>query len=692
MFNTINLQAFVHFFHAYPHSASVIAFCIVFAESLAIIGAIVPGAILMPALGFLVGSETIPLGSTFFSAFCGAFIADYLSYLLGVYYQSKIHKLWPFRKYPKLLERSEDYFRHHGGKSIFFGRFIGPIRAMIPMVAGMMRLSQIRFILADIPTAFIWVIAYSFPGVLLGALSLELPPKVATQFTLCVLLGVIIIWACVWLIQMFFKRVWYLIDAIIKKAWYFLQTKKATHWFTMLLTDPRAPDNHSQLTLLILAFLSAVTFIFISIHLLTQGILTSLNEPIYYFLTSLRIPTLDRIVVLITLFGDEKTMLLSAAIILMWLLIKRYWYIAVHWFALMSLCAASIIEVKELIFSPRPHEIASAVMSSSFPSGHTALTVTLFGFLAVIIARELPPEKRRIPYTFAAILTLLIGFSRIYLGAHWLSDVIGSIFLGLTIVLLVTIAYRRRHTVTFDPRKFSLVIGSIFMVVWIAHSFFAFHKQYQDYIVKVPTPAISWNSINNNTAIFPLYRVNRLGEPIQVFNVRLIGDLNSFKHSLIKQGWLEQPVQLNFQRIIRSFSITSINHHFPLLPQLYAYQPPALLLVKPTDHDDALLILTLWNLHAHLSEMQKAGDQARSLVNQNASESLWIGSIEYHHASPKVFSLHQLKNHAPFIGATEQLEKYLRRYAWHRTIYTTAQQPKEMWDLRWDGKVLLILN
>lgn len=675
MLSNFNYQAVIQFFHTYPHSGGIIAFFIVFLEALAVVGSVIPGAILMPTLGFLIGSSVIPVGSTFLFALCGAFCGDYLSYLLGVHFQSKIHRLWPFSRHPKLLDRSEEYFRNHGGKSIFLGRFIGPMRAMIPMVAGMMKMRQSRFILAAIPSGAIWVALYLFPGVLLGALSLELPPKAATKFTLYVLLAAILVWILCWLLKHFFMRVCNLLDIVIKKTWEYLQRNKATHWFTSLLADPREPDNHSQLTLLILAALCAVIFVTIFVHLLTKGVLTSLNEPLYYLLTSLRLPILDHLMVAATLFGDEKTLLLAATIIFVWMIAKRYWYIAVHWFALVALCVAGISELKKIIFSPRPPIVAAALHTSSFPSGHTALTITLFGFLAVIIARELPVAKRRMAYYVAALLTVIVGFSRLYLGAHWLSDVFGSVFLGLTIVLLVTVAYRRRHTVQFSPRNFAVVVGSIFIFVWLGHGVIAYKKQYHDYALSFPSHIISRAQFQERISDLPLYRLNRLGVPIQIFNVHFFGNIDSLKEDLLAQGWQEQPAKLDFQGVIRTFSVASVNHHFPLLPQLHQNQSPVLRLTKATEQNDALLILTFW--------------QSNVFVEQTFSP-IWIGSIEYHRASPKIFSLHHLKNKAPFVGATELLQKYLRNYRWYQDMYVADSQPKEMLDLHWDGKMLLI--
>lgn len=674
MFSNINLQPIVQFFQTYPHSGGIIAFTVVFLEALAVIGSVIPGAITMPTIGFLIGSATIPAGSTFFWAVCGALTGDYLSYLLGVYYQDKLANIWPFRKHPKLLERSQQFFRNHGGKSIFLGRFVGPVRAMIPLVAGMLKMRQFRFIFAAIPSAIIWVAVYMFPGIVLGALSLELPPKAATKFTLYLLLIVVLAWVAFWLVHLFFKRICIIIDFGIKKTWEFMQRHMATRWITVMLEDPREPDNHSQLTLIVLAGLSTLCFLVIFFSIVKHGVLTDFNSPIFYLLQSIRFRLLDYIMVGITMLGDEKILLLFGAVFFVVLLLKRYWYLAINWFALIFLCGATVVDLKKQIFSPRPAHMMEILKTSSFPSGHTALALAIFGFLAVVIARELPKEQRKLPYKIAAIFVLLIAFSRLYLGAHWITDVAGSMFAALTIILLVTVSYRRRHTLRFSAKKFTVLAVTILMAVWLSFGVMGYKKNYFEYALNYPVITIQAAGWQQQMYRIPLYRLNRLGTPIQAFNVQWQGSLLQIKQNLLAQGWMEQPVKLDLKWLLSSFSVSSVSHHFPLLPQLYHNRSPVLILTKATTDNNVLLILTLWQ-----SDILFVGNEIP----------LWLGSIEFHRASPKVFSLHR-KNKAPFVGATDLLQRYLQKFHWQQVIYPVRQQPIAMHDLRWDGKLLLI--
>ncbi len=103
------IQPLIHYLHAHEHEAGLIAAGIAFLESLAVIGSFIPGSITLGAVGMLIGSATIPAFSTIIYISLGAFIGDFLSYGLGRVYQDRIHTLWPFSRYPKLLVKSRHY-------------------------------------------------------------------------------------------------------------------------------------------------------------------------------------------------------------------------------------------------------------------------------------------------------------------------------------------------------------------------------------------------------------------------------------------------------------------------------------------------------------------------------------------------------------------------------------------------------
>lgn len=152
----------------HPMISYLAIFIVALTESLAVVGLLVPGTLLLMSIGAVVGSGGLSWQFTMFFATLGAIIGDGISYWLGRYYQQHIKTYWPLRAHPQLLARGEIFFQCHGGKSVFLGRFVGPIRPIIPLVAGMLNMSVRSFIGVNVLSAVIWSGAYLFPGALLA--------------------------------------------------------------------------------------------------------------------------------------------------------------------------------------------------------------------------------------------------------------------------------------------------------------------------------------------------------------------------------------------------------------------------------------------------------------------------------------------------------------------------------------------
>ncbi len=678
-FHDLNMQTMVQFFQAHPHSTSFLVYFLCFAEAMAVIGAFIPGTIAMPAIGFLIGLSLIPAGATFMWAILGALTGDILSYLIGVYFQDRIHRIWPFTRWPSLLERSEKFFYKHGGKSVFIGRFVGPMRAMIPMIAGMFKMSIVRFLFAAVTSAIFWALSYMVPGALLGALSLELPAKLIVKYALWGFLVFVALWGIVWLMQHFFKQIWQMTDYYIKNLWVYLQKHRRLSWLARFLSDPKDAANHWQLMLIFIAVLFLALFLWVLLQVLHLGTLVTISHSLYYLVSSLRFTSLDHILVLVTFFGDLSLLVVASGMIGLWLLWKRQWYIAMHWLGVIGFSGVIVAGTKFLINSSRPGDILYAIHDPSFPSAHAAMSLTLYGFLAVIIARELKASKKWLPYFVAGLMASIVSFSRIYLGAHWLTDVLGGIFLGLMIVLVATVSYRRRHIVHLPIREFVLFVIGAFAATWLGYSAFFFERQVEKYTLIWPKQVITFDELaKGKEAKIPLYRLNRLGYPVEAFNVIYVGGLSEINHALLHQGWEPQPVRLNtLQGIIKSFSKNSVISHLTIFPQLYHNNKSVLLYIKNTKQYGRVLILRLWPADIDL---------------KGSTAPLWIGTVEYHYATPIAISLRRAHKHYPFIGATEFLAKELaaKGFSLWSKYYPPAKQPPEMRDLRWDGKLLIL--
>lgn len=135
-----------------------------FGESLAVIGLFIPATALMIAVGGLLGAGSIDPVPVLACAALGAILGDWVSYRIGRRIGPSIYRRWPLNRHRSMVARARLFFRRYGFVSIFLGRFLGPIRATIPLVAGVMEMDQRRFQLANVTSALLWVPVIFAPG------------------------------------------------------------------------------------------------------------------------------------------------------------------------------------------------------------------------------------------------------------------------------------------------------------------------------------------------------------------------------------------------------------------------------------------------------------------------------------------------------------------------------------------------
>ncbi len=153
-----------------------------FGESVVLIGAIVPATALMAATGALVATGVLPLWPVLFWGCVGAILGEALSYHLGRRAGPAIWRHRHLRPQRKSVARARLYFRRYGAASIFLGRFLGPIQAIVPLAAGASGMGKGRFHIVNVLSALIWTPAMLVPGyVAVGGLDLFNPSMLAAS-------------------------------------------------------------------------------------------------------------------------------------------------------------------------------------------------------------------------------------------------------------------------------------------------------------------------------------------------------------------------------------------------------------------------------------------------------------------------------------------------------------------------------
>jgi membrane protein DedA with SNARE-associated domain len=178
--------------------ALIVLFVIVLAESTALIGLLIPGTLLMFSMGVLVGNGQVDFWTACAVGFVAALLGDGLSYCLGYRYRSQLHRLPIIRPHRRLLIQARLVLRHHGPVGIFVGRFLGPTRPVLPMVAGMLSMPSRRFWPACTVACLLWTPTYLMPGIFAGA-AVGLASHGTFSFPMLLTLGAIGLVLVTWL-------------------------------------------------------------------------------------------------------------------------------------------------------------------------------------------------------------------------------------------------------------------------------------------------------------------------------------------------------------------------------------------------------------------------------------------------------------------------------------------------------------
>ena len=136
--------------------AGPIMFALAFAESLAFISLLVPAWGALVAIGALVGAGTLSFWPVWIAGALGAACGDWISYWIGVKLEYSVAHMWPLSRHPNLIPRGEAFVKKWGALAIVIGRFFGPLRAAVPLVAGIFEMPFWRFQIANFSSAFLW--------------------------------------------------------------------------------------------------------------------------------------------------------------------------------------------------------------------------------------------------------------------------------------------------------------------------------------------------------------------------------------------------------------------------------------------------------------------------------------------------------------------------------------------------------
>lgn len=590
-----------------PHWSYLGVFLISAGESLALVGLFLPGVAIMFGIGALVAAGALELWPTLGAAAAGAVLGDGVSFWIGRHFHQHLRVMWPFSHYPALVNRGVDFFYKHGGKSVVLARFLGPVRPILPTVAGMLDMPPRKFFVVNVFSALLWAPAYTLPGVVFGA-SLGLASQVAGRLAVVLLILVALVWFTVWLVGVVFRYLQPRAGFLLTRALDWSHAHPLLQPLAAAMLDPTHPEARGLAALVVvLAVASLLT------TWLLSGWLTGLDRFLFESLSDLRNPIADQVMLFITGLGDTSLLLMVLTAGSAWLLTRGRRNAALHWLAMVTATAVLTYLLKLMVAAQRPMPLYDGLSTYSFPSTHTTLSIAVYGFMAVLIARELTPLRRWAPYLGAALLVIPIAFSRLYLGAHWLSDVLGGLALGLVTLALFGIAYRRHPAQPLGWQSL-LLIGVLTLTVaglWRGdEARLAAYTEPREFHTR--TLAQWWDS---EWRTLPAQRQDLKDTARQSLNLQYAGDPAALAAVLTRAAW-QTPTALSLASALQWLAPQPNPELLPVLPQVHDGQHDVLRLERPSADGQRLYLLRLWPSHWQV---------------QGQAMPVWVGSVSELH-------------------------------------------------------------
>ena len=601
----------------HPMLAYGVVFLLALSESIPLIGVIVPGTAVIVAVSALVPGGAIQLWPLVMAAFAGAVVGDGLPYWFGHRHHESILRRWPLVRYPQWIAKSELFISRHGNKSVFLARFTPGVRAFVPLFAGILRMPARRFYTANILSAALWAPTHVLPGVLLGATFSHLGAATLPFAGLIVVL-VLTVWVTVKAVRYAVLRATPLIVAGLQRLrrWAQRQDSKTLQTVAELL-DPARAETRSLLILGAVLIGSAWLFLGIFEDVIGNDPLVSVDTALYYNLQALRTPPGDALMIAITEIGDTTVVVSVALAVLAWLLVQRAWRSAVYW--TVAIVGATLLNtaIKVALHRPRPGgPLYEGWSAFSFPSGHSTVNVVLYGFLALLIVQGIAHRARLPVILGAALIALLIAFSRLYLGAHWASDVAGGLAFGSGWIALLGVYYLHGRRESIGAAGLLIVACLALVLAGGTHIGRRHHADITTYAVKsiVPTLALSeWRS--SAWQGLPARRTDLSGEIEEPLSIQWAGDIRQLSQTLETDGWVPAPTW-NFTGITKWLGSKATPQELPVIPALNGGRLSGLTMIERSDSQnsaDTRRILRFW-------------PAAIDIVGQTTVP-LWLGSI-----------------------------------------------------------------
>jgi len=608
-------QDLLNWLNAHPGWGFATVLLVAFFESLVLIGILLPGMFILFGVGALIGLGVLELVPVWIAATAGAFLGDTLSYALGYRFKTHLVDIWPFSRYPVMIDRGKAFFHRHGVKSVVAGRFIGPLRPVIPAVGGMLGMKPARFIPVDLTACVIWAPAFLLPGMLFGA-SLEVAAQYTGRLSVMLIILVAVLWLIWWLIRAIYEPLASRSARWVRRFIRWSRRHPVLGRITGPIIDPARPEALAVTMmglLLVVMFWGLVMLLFLSPFSAQPQ---AADQAVRDLALALRNHLADPVMVALSQLSRWPVTLFSALALLLWLIGAGRHKAALHW--LIAIGGGSLLHVLlswSLRATPEVIELGDRVLSA--PSAAMSLPTVVLMFFAVMEAGELRRRHRQWPYLAAALLLTLLTLARLYLGLEWLSGALMGILSGLAWAAAVGFAYRQRARRHFSGAAASLIFyGALALLfAWQVGE----HTD-EDLVALQSTTATRsiaaedwWNGAWRS---LPAERTRLSAVEARVFDAQFAVRPERLAGLLEADGWAPVP-ESDWRWFLQALNPEPTERSLPLIGRAYEGRPEVLLLQKDIAPEGHLMTFRLWD-----SGMRLAPDEQVVYLGQVAEETL----------------------------------------------------------------------
>ncbi len=536
-----HIQPYLDYFSANPGWAIVIIFLIAFGEALLIIGLFVPSTVVLVGAGTLVGTGHLDFWQVFLATILGAIAGDQVSYWAGRLFGERLKTFWPLSRYPALVAKGEDFVRNHGGKSIAIGRFVPGVKAVVPGIVGMLGMSQPFFIFVNVTSGVFWAAAHVFPGVLIGQ-GLALAGEFSGRLTFLLVLLLVALGVLGWVIRLLSAG---LFTPWIRRALSGLsrRAKSQNSRPFYRLGRKLSPDHPKAARIVALGltlFATAAIVLYLIIRAGTLDAASNLDQSVHGLLAELRNAPGDMLMTRISMMGESPVLLMLCAAMALWLFAHRAWRTALGIVLAVAVEQALVLSMKVYFARPRPMLLPPEAIESplSFPSSHAALSMLSFGLLAVVAGHAMGRWSKAVVYSLAGMVVFLIAFSRLYLGVHWLGDVLAGVALAGVITTVFGVALEAWPARRIRP--LGMIGVSLFAWLLAAGMNIEMNGNAREASYAPPLATQTYNVTEWTTAAWthvPTRRVDLSGKSGDPFVAQWVGPLDRLEQNLTTQGF-----------------------------------------------------------------------------------------------------------------------------------------------------------